>query len=65
MNIDQKLILNMMLQNHGKSVLFRFGYYYQGYRKSSSIGTLYSGTINELEEEVKATLEELLHSEDN
>ena len=26
-------------------------YYYQGYRKSSSIGTLYSGTINELEEE--------------
>lgn len=33
--------------------------------KSSSIGTLYSGTINELEEEVKATLEELLHSEDN
>ncbi|PFR80959.1 hypothetical protein CN936_26330 [Bacillus cereus] len=40
-------------------------YYYQGYRKSSSIGTLYSGTINELEEEVKATLEELLHSEDN
>lgn len=25
MNIDQKLILNMMLQNHGKSVLFRFG----------------------------------------
>ncbi|ADY22272.1 hypothetical protein P4U05_05110 [Bacillus paranthracis] len=40
-------------------------YYYKGYRKSSNIGTLYSGTINELEEEVKTILEELLHSKDN
>ncbi len=65
MNIDQKLILNMMLQKSWEVCTISLWYYHQGYRKSSSIGTLYSGTINELEEEVKVTLEELLHSEDN
>ncbi|MDM5188174.1 hypothetical protein QUF99_12870 [Bacillus sp. DX4.1] len=36
-------------------------YYYQGYFRNNSVGTLYNGTIEQLEKEIAETLEQLLH----